>query len=568
MSDASRTSDNTDSSDAFQQFENRESQARYDKLVLEQATLRRQLSRQGMLLEWLKAATVPVALIGVFVTFTLGIEQLRQAEQARRAQAEQLQETRDDERFDKALSRLASQNAKERVTGISGLQLFISAASPKRHSPTLHFLLNAVADEHDPLVRKAIVDVFRDLKLETVKLEPLRAALTTAIKRNRALIRALLDVGERNYIDARNVKISRFTNISKNDLPFSFRLPANIGVKLTLEQYLQLLELDSDVLNYAPRDHVAALEDVTEVMNILADLGVYADDYSETYCVNCRFKNGKLSNAKFDNAILNDASFQSAILNGASFKNASLSDTIFYNAELKNADLTFDSWVTSDYIKFRHRRFPVLQCADLSGADLSGRPIFFFGESYSSYPTRDKTKKVSLNGPQTSNTVVTTTTKITTFGATTLTRIPDVYFTGERHNEDKEREAVNLIRNDLSKIPILLGVRQQGRFERWKSDYVASDRIDRVTSTAILHTTRYIDEAELRLQPWARKMLMQFLEDSKLRNASLLTTLRELMPSRENDDARLASLRDINQCPASKSDFFNLDVKLDDSVPD
>jgi hypothetical protein len=46
-----------------------EARARLRKLLLEQAALRRSLSISALMLEWLKAAAVPVAVLSLLATF-------------------------------------------------------------------------------------------------------------------------------------------------------------------------------------------------------------------------------------------------------------------------------------------------------------------------------------------------------------------------------------------------------------------------------------------------------------------------------------------------------------------
>ncbi len=104
------------------------------KLQLETLSLSRQLSRLGFTLEWLKSAGVLVALIGVGVTLYIGFRQARQIKQARL-----------NERFDKALTRLASDKEKERINAVSSLGLFLTEHNNSLQGSALHFLVNAVS---------------------------------------------------------------------------------------------------------------------------------------------------------------------------------------------------------------------------------------------------------------------------------------------------------------------------------------------------------------------------------------------------------------------------------------
>jgi hypothetical protein len=114
------------------------------KLSLEQRLLTRQLSLQGLLIEWLKAAAVPVTLLGAITAFFIGFGQLRQNAENQTA-----------ERFDKSLTRLASERADERMTGVSGLQLFLRARDSSLQEQTLQFLINALSLEWETRVQGA-----------------------------------------------------------------------------------------------------------------------------------------------------------------------------------------------------------------------------------------------------------------------------------------------------------------------------------------------------------------------------------------------------------------------------
>jgi len=61
-----------------------------------------------------------------------------------------LQQSKEDERFDKAVTRLAGPSPTERLTGLAGLQLFLEPEYKSRHRGTLSFLVNA-------LVRKVML---------------------------------------------------------------------------------------------------------------------------------------------------------------------------------------------------------------------------------------------------------------------------------------------------------------------------------------------------------------------------------------------------------------------------
>src|ERR1700739_3835150 len=118
-----------------------------EKLLLEKRLLQRQLSTQGTLITWLQAASVPVALLGAILAFFVGFGQLRLGADNQAA-----------ERFDKALARLASERSDERLTGVSGLNLFLDDRSPQFQRQALYFLVNRLSLETNQLVQGAILD--------------------------------------------------------------------------------------------------------------------------------------------------------------------------------------------------------------------------------------------------------------------------------------------------------------------------------------------------------------------------------------------------------------------------
>jgi hypothetical protein len=102
------------------------------------------MSWQFKIIEWLKASAGLAAVIALFIAFYFNSRQLAQ-----------LAASRDDERFDKAVSRLGSQSPSERIAGLAGLQLFLEPSQRSRHEAVLLFMANAVAVEKDTTERDA-----------------------------------------------------------------------------------------------------------------------------------------------------------------------------------------------------------------------------------------------------------------------------------------------------------------------------------------------------------------------------------------------------------------------------
>jgi hypothetical protein len=152
-----------------------------EKLSLEKRLLEHQLSVQGLLMAWLRATSVPVALLGAILAFFVGFSQLRQGADNQAA-----------DRFDKALTRLASSRPDERMTGVSGLELFLNDGSPLLQKQALQFLINGLSLETDPRVRGAILDGLSDLLPGRPSQVALDAGLRTAVERDRNLTRSIL----------------------------------------------------------------------------------------------------------------------------------------------------------------------------------------------------------------------------------------------------------------------------------------------------------------------------------------------------------------------------------------
>jgi hypothetical protein len=123
-----------------------------EKLLLEKQLLRRQLSTRGLLMAWLQAGSVPVALLGAVLAFYVGFGQLQQAANNQTG-----------ERFDRALTRLANERSDERLTGVAGLNLFLSDRNSSLQRQALQFLVNRLSLETNTQVQGAIVDALADL---------------------------------------------------------------------------------------------------------------------------------------------------------------------------------------------------------------------------------------------------------------------------------------------------------------------------------------------------------------------------------------------------------------------
>jgi hypothetical protein len=290
-----------------------------EKLELETRLLAWQLSSAGRALEWLKAASVFIVIVGVAVSFYVGRGQIRQAEENRNA-----------DRFDKALSRLANAGEPiQQVTGVYGLRVFAFDPTSSLQAAALNSLVAAL-HKIDPQVQGTILEVFSDLK--SSKLSPARSAnvLKTAIEQNRILASAL------------DEKWDRDTNAEKS----------RVG------------------------DPLWAL---SEVITALVRLGATSGDFKRIYCRGCDFSGVRLPGTHFDGSILIDANFTGAYLAGASFQNADIRGAIFFHSDLTSAHLTYSPRPPHRIeIVGARESVPVLECSDLRGADLSGQPLLAY----------------------------------------------------------------------------------------------------------------------------------------------------------------------------------------------
>ena len=327
-----------------EQVEN-ETALRIKKLELEQQQLRFQASWRGQTIEWLKAAAGIAAILGLGLAFWSTNRQLTQ-----------LAVSGEEDRFDRAVSRLGSDNPAERLAGMSGLQLFLGPTSASKQRATLLFLVNAVAVEKDATVRAAVLDTFASVGQYRVPGQVLNEILRTARDRNRGIL-AILQ--------------SRFQErLQEND-------------KALFEK-----GNDEAWLGKLNEGELAPLKATAATIAALIRNGAYAEDLSHIYCVACDFSSESrsvdLSRSKFDRSYLRQSKFKNVKLQRASFDAAYLTQTDFTNADLRNAKLTtpplLDPPVQSILVQkaLWAAYGPIFECADLSEADFTGSVLFGF----------------------------------------------------------------------------------------------------------------------------------------------------------------------------------------------
>lgn len=313
------------------------------KLQLEITKLKTEVSN-GPKFEIFKAVGTFLTSLGIVGTLWLGI-----------AQQKQNRISRDDERFERAVTRLGSSQVAERLTGLAGLRPFLQTTDQNRQTNALNYLVNAGVIEADPTVRSAIENLFDSIS--DFKLEPsvLNDGLTSARDRNRAV-----------YMRASKSHFEKQAEAKKRLVDQTFT-EVHIGNPTQAE--------------------VAPLEISGKMIAGLVRAGASISDLSGIYCPNCSFSSSehpaKLAGVNFNNAILRRAEFISANLDAASFHNADLILTNFVGARLTRAKFTADStlepWSVSAAVNSGELAASwgtIFACSNLSYADFTGRLTF------------------------------------------------------------------------------------------------------------------------------------------------------------------------------------------------
>jgi uncharacterized protein YjbI with pentapeptide repeats len=310
----------------------------HSKLELEIRQLKDQTSRSNNLLEWVKAGATPIAVIALIWTMFVGYRQIRDNT-----------ETRDEERFDKAVSRLGSSNSSERLTGVAGLGLFLTERQKGRHVATLTFMTGAIAAEKDPIVRGSLLELLDHLDPNVVSQDARDQGLRSLIDKNRTLV-----------------------------------LNASSPVAATAAPWKRGEELRFHELSDSDK---ALLDATATAITLFVGKGTRILDFSGIYCVGCIFSIPRgildLAQSHFDRALLRDANFTQTNLHGASFDAADLIGSKFIRSNLEGALFTDSSEPPDESYVIRYSivtgkqaKSPDFGCADLTQADFSGSSFF------------------------------------------------------------------------------------------------------------------------------------------------------------------------------------------------
>lgn len=409
-----------------------------EKTALEKRLLQRQLSVQGHLMAWLQATSVPVALLGAVLAFFVGFGQLRQGAENQEA-----------DRFDKALTRLASTRPNERITGVSGLQLFLSARNPLLQQEALQFLINGLSLETNTRVRGAILDVLADLQPGSPSQAALDEGLRTAVERDRNLTKLIVDASRHRIAQQKKQTLTKF-KIAVVDLEgMGDEIPAQVTTALTTEQYLALLDAEHTPFEMLDPSEEVPLIGLRTAIQTLVARGATSDDFKQIYCEDCDFTSAKsLDGAVFDGAYLTGADFAHVSLRRASFKNADLGGTNFFHADLTKANLRADGPLQGFASQGLDRELPLLECAKLGGADLSGQPLVIFVKEFSNMAG-------SIEMPRMSSVQFDASTKLDYFRTLIAIAISDAYL--KRQSAAREVKYLTANRDALWENPLAEG---------------------------------------------------------------------------------------------------------------
>src|ERR1700737_177743 len=233
-------------------------------------------------------------------------------------------------------------------------------------------MADALAAEHNPIVRGALLESLSELNRKQVGQEILNDALARLRDRNRDL-----------HSEFRSIFLTKI----KDGQPFQ-------------------KGDDEAGIGSVSNEELAPLNATASALTALLRNGARIKDLSGIYCESCDFSrkvldmtrsdfstvsdfshannsdSEDLSGIDFQNAILKNANFIGVILRGASFDSADIIHANFSGADLSDAKLTDSAhreFVIQSALIAGHLYaaiFPDFTCADLTGADFTGSPFF------------------------------------------------------------------------------------------------------------------------------------------------------------------------------------------------
>jgi len=206
---------------------------------------------------------------------------------------------------------------------------------------------------------------------------------------------------------------------------------AKVLARLTTEQYLALLDAEHGPFDGVDPSEKVPLIGLQSAIQTLVARGAIGVDFKAIYCEGCKFNAAKsLDRAVFDGAYVTGADFSHVSLRGASFKDADIGGANFFGADLSNADLRIDQLWPGFASKGFANQLPLLECAKLGGADLSGQPLVLFKKAFDTSVDGELSYSISL--PRMISVELDTSTKLDNFRIVTAISINDQYLKKHR----------------------------------------------------------------------------------------------------------------------------------------
>jgi hypothetical protein len=459
------------------------------KLKLEQKVLERQLSWHGVFLDWLKAAAVPVTLIGAALAFYVGFSQLNQTEQNKTI-----------ERFDKGLERLAGERADVRMTGVSGLALFLRNPEDPLQKQSLEYLVNSLSIEGDSRIQSALLATLESIPAGILSQESLDNALKTAVARNRDLTLSLLADRQFNLNKEKQRLINELAIVGPVlKVDGDAFVPAKAIEDLETKSYLRLLDLERGPFEIRHDKNMFTLRGVARAIEKLVQLGARGVDFKEIFCEYCDLSSaGNIDGGDFTGAFLSGANFSSVSLRRASFFNADIGGTIFFGSDLTEANLTSPS--SLNLVSHEPAQVvPILECANLEGADLTGQRLLVVDHEYSTVGSAE----FRIFATRLTNAKVNSYTKMADIGIVAAEGVTDFYVMS--HIGSREVEFLTKSRTQFLEIPFLDGAFSFPVYRRMHAEEYAVDA-DKWTRTRYYANSRVTDRSVDRLTPEAKVM--------------------------------------------------------------
>jgi len=218
--------------------------------------------------------------------------------------------------------------------------------------------------------------------------------------------------------------------------PFSSEL---VG-QLNDSEYLDFSAPAFDRFERLEKSSGIPLEGLSRILPVLVKLGANNQDFSGIYCERCDFGGDTFhSGVHFDRSFLADASFSNSHLEKASFTNAQLDGTLFFHAYLAGSHMDYHGTWSSIDARRSGTHYPLLECADLRGADLSGVTLLSFSRTFNQLPVPTETVRV----PALVLAQIDASTKMDSFRAFVETNVTDSYSSKQPGGSARKRLELN-----------------------------------------------------------------------------------------------------------------------------